>query len=99
MTSPILDIRNLFVRLPEGGDRAFAVNGVNLSIQPGEIVCLLGESGSGKSVIAHAIMGLLPSALTVSSGSIDVLGDDVAAMAPEKLMALRGRRMSMTIMP
>ncbi|MFH1346144.1 MAG: ABC transporter ATP-binding protein [Pseudomonadota bacterium] len=95
MTSPILDIKNLYVKLPEGGDRAYAVNGVDLSIQPGEIVCLLGESGSGKSVIAHAIMGLLPTALAISSGSIDVLGDDVVSMAPEKLMDLRGKRMSM----
>jgi peptide/nickel transport system ATP-binding protein len=95
MTPPVLDIRNLFVKLPDGGDRAYAVNGVNLAIQPAEIVCLLGESGSGKSVIAHAVMGLLPAALTVSSGSIAVLGDNVASMAPEKLEALRGKRMSM----
>ena len=95
MPEPVLEIKNLFVKLPEGADRAYAVKGVNLSIQPGEIVCLLGESGSGKSVIAHAVMGLLPTALTVSSSSITVLGDDVASMTTEKLEALRGMRMSM----
>jgi len=95
MPEPVLEIKNLFVKLPEGADRAYAVKGVNLSIQPGEIVCLLGESGSGKSVIAHAVMGLLPTALTVSSSSITVLGDDVASMTTEKLEALRGKRMSM----
>lgn len=93
--TPVLDISDLVVKLPDGGDRAQAVNGMNLRIGPGEIVCLLGESGSGKSVIAHAIMGLLPKALSVSSGAIKVLGDDITLMAPEKLMALRGKRMSM----
>jgi peptide/nickel transport system ATP-binding protein len=95
MKQPVLDIKNLFVTLPGGGDRPFAVNGINLSIEAGEIVCLLGESGSGKSVIAHAIMGLLPRALEVSSGSISVMGDDVASLTPENLMELRGKRMSM----
>ncbi|MCL7714834.1 ABC transporter ATP-binding protein [Stenotrophomonas sp. CPCC 101365] len=71
------------------------MNGLSLTIGEGEIVCLIGESGSGKSVIAHSIMGLLPNALSVSSGTIRVLGDDVAAMSPETLRTLRGNRMSM----
>ncbi len=95
MKTPVLEIADLFVTLPASGDRAHAVKGMNLSIAAGEIVCLLGESGSGKSVIAHAIMGLLPKALRISSGRIAVLGDDVASMAPAKLMELRGKRMSM----
>ena len=93
--APVLSIENLSVRLPQGGDRPHAVRGMELRLDPGEIVCLLGESGSGKSVIAHAVMGLLPAALTIESGAVRVLGEDVAAMDARRLSRLRGRRMSM----
>ncbi|MFT3761503.1 MAG: ABC transporter ATP-binding protein [Pseudoxanthomonas sp.] len=95
MKRPVLEIENLSVELPDGGDRSHAVNGMTLAIGKGEIVCLLGESGSGKSVIAHAIMGLLPKTLSISSGTIKVLGEDVATMPARELRKLRGNRMSM----
>ncbi len=91
----VLELKQLFVKLPASGDRPYAVNGMDLRIREGEIVCLLGESGSGKSVIAHAIMGLLPAALEIASGSIEVLGEDVAGMPARQRQELRGKRMSM----
>ena len=60
---PVLEVRDLTIALPPGGDRARAVERVSFSVAPHEIVCLVGESGSGKSVIAHAVMGLLPKTL------------------------------------
>jgi len=56
MSQPVLEVRNLTIALPPGGDRARAVEGVSFCVDPHEIVCLVGESGSGKSVIAHAAM-------------------------------------------
>jgi len=95
MLSPILDIRDLTIRLPDGADRLDAVTGVSFSVAPAEIVCVVGESGSGKSVTAHATMGLLPRELTASSGEIRVGGEDVLRKSPAQLRAMRGSRMSM----
>ncbi len=93
--SAILEIRNLSIGLPAGGDRALAVRNVNLTVGAGEIVCLVGESGSGKSVIAQAVMGLLPRQLPVRSGEIRLQGEDLLAATPQRLRELRCVRMSM----
>jgi peptide/nickel transport system ATP-binding protein len=93
--APILDIRNLTVRLPRGADRRDAVTGVSFAVAPGEIVCVVGESGSGKSVTAHAVMGLLPKELKATAGEIVVGGEDVLRKSAGALRAMRGRRMSM----
>jgi peptide/nickel transport system ATP-binding protein len=92
---PVLDIRNLAIALPRGGDRSLAVEKVNVTVNPGEIVCLVGESGSGKSVIAQAVMGLLPKSLPVTEGAILMEGEDVAHASEARLRELRCVRMSM----
>jgi peptide/nickel transport system ATP-binding protein len=91
----VLEIRNLSIALPRGGDRSHAVTDVNLTVARGEIVCLVGESGSGKSVIAHAVMGLSPKELKATSGEILLEGEDVLKASPERLRELRCVRMSM----
>jgi len=91
----VLDIVDLGVALPAGADRPFAVRNISLSVNAGEIVCLLGESGSGKSIIAQTVMGLLPSNVHATEGSARLLGDDVLRYTPEQLRAVRGVRMSM----
>jgi peptide/nickel transport system ATP-binding protein len=95
MTTPVLEITNLSIALPPGGDRPLAVDGVNLAVAPGELVCLVGESGSGKSVIAQAAMGLLPKGLQVLRGAILVQGEDIARATQERLRQLRATRMAM----
>ena len=92
---PVLEIRGLTIALPRGGDRANAVEKVDLTVERGEIVCLVGESGSGKSVIAHAVMGLSPKELGASAGEILLEGENVLAATPARLRALRCVRMSM----
>src|SRR5687767_991514 len=91
----VLEVRNLTVTLPKGGDRAQAVSDVSFAVEKEEILCLVGESGSGKSVIAQAIMGLLPKTLSVSGGTIRLEGEELLAAGEDRLRALRGARMSM----
>jgi peptide/nickel transport system ATP-binding protein len=93
--APCLVVRDLTIDLPAGADRAHAVHGISFDVMPGQVVCLLGESGSGKSVIAQAAMGLLPASLRPSAGRIEVQGEDVLAASPARLRALRGARMAM----
>lgn len=90
----VVEIRNLNVRF--GGDRiVHAVNDVSLSVAQGEVLGLLGESGSGKSVTLRALMRLLPKHKTTITGSIKVAGSDVLAMGDEELSAFRGQTASM----
>jgi peptide/nickel transport system ATP-binding protein len=94
--APVLDVGQLSIGLPTGGDRADAVSRVSFSVAPGEIVCLVGESGSGKSVIAFATMGLLPKALPVRPGSrIALQGEDLVGASEARLRELRCTRMGM----
>ena len=92
---PVLEVRNLSVALPAGGDRVHAVEKVNFTVNPGEIVCLVGESGSGKSVIAFTVMGLLAKALKPTSGEILLEGENILTADETRLRELRCTRMSM----
>ena len=93
--SPILEIRNLTIALPQGADRQYAVNDVSLTLRRGEILCVVGESGSGKSVMTSAIMNDVPDRLTITSGEVIFDGRDVLKLSRQELNALRGARISM----
>jgi len=93
--APILQVEDLTIALPSGGDRATAVRNVSFSVGRGEILCLVGESGSGKSVIAQGVMGLLPKSLPVQSGRILLQGEDITHAPLSRLRELRATRMSM----
>ena len=98
MTSqtPVLDIKNLRIALPEGADRPFALDGLDLRVMPGEIVCLVGESGSGKSLSAGAVMRLLPEPhVHVAGGSIHFEGQDILSLDEREMRKIRGNRISM----
>ena len=92
---PILEVQDLAIALPSGGDRRTAVQRVSFTVGRGEIVCLVGESGSGKSVIAQGVMGLLPKQLPVVSGRILLQGEDITHAPLSRLRELRATRMSM----
>ncbi|MFM9881878.1 MAG: dipeptide ABC transporter ATP-binding protein [Burkholderiales bacterium] len=92
---PVLEIQRLTVALPRGADRSNAVENVNLTVRRGEIVCLLGESGSGKSVIAQSVMGLLPREVRPVAGNVLLEGENLLASTPARLRSLRGARMTM----
>ncbi|WP_413814170.1 ABC transporter ATP-binding protein [Aureimonas sp. Leaf427] len=92
--TPLLRVENLTVALPGGMDRRHAVENVSFELMAGEILCIIGESGSGKSVTANAVMGLLPSALTVESGRIRLKDTDLIGASARELRSLRGRIVS-----
>lgn len=87
----LLSVRHLTVSLPAGMDRALAVDDISFELLAGEILCIIGESGSGKSVTAHAAMGLLPQALTVTRGEILLNGQNLLGVTPEALRSLQGK--------
>jgi peptide/nickel transport system ATP-binding protein len=91
----ILEITNLQVALPTGGDRQHAVENISLSIDAGQTLCVVGESGSGKSVMATAVMGLLAKELKVGGGSIRLQGEELLQATSKRLRDLRGKAMGM----
>lgn len=92
----ILEIRQLQVTLPEGADRPLALEALDLTVAPGEIVCLVGESGSGKSLCASAVMGLLPEPhVRVTGGSIRYTDKELLGTSEAEMRALRGSEIAM----
>jgi peptide/nickel transport system ATP-binding protein len=92
--TPIVEIENLNVTFVSGSRRVRAVNGVNLTLKPGEVVALLGESGSGKSVTLRSLLKLHPPTSDIS-GRIAVAGHDVTSLQGKALADFRGRLVSM----
>ena len=90
----ILSVENLTVDLPKGMERTYAVKDISFDLRPGEILCIIGESGSGKSVTANAIMGLLPSSIRASAGAIRFKGLDILKAREAEVRELRGRAVS-----
>ena len=93
--APIVDIRSLTVTFTGGRKPVSAVNGVDLRVERGEVVALIGESGSGKSVTLRSLLRLHPEKRTRIGGSIHVDGIDVLAMRSRELANYRGKLASM----
>ena len=93
----LLDISDLRIAFggSNGKERFLAVDGVNLQINRGESLVLLGESGSGKTLVACATMRLLPSAARVLSGTVNLGGNDLFTLPESKMRRIRGRRIAM----
>ena len=94
-TEPLIGIEDLTTCFYSMDGAAKAVDGVSFQIEPNEIVGLVGESGCGKSVTALSIMRLIRVPGKIESGKIYFQGDDLLAMPPHQMRALRGNRISM----
>jgi len=92
--APLAEIRDLSVRFVSRDATVHAVNRVTFSVRPGEVLCILGESGSGKTVTLRALLRLLPRQAEIG-GSIRIGGEEVLAMSPGALRELRGGHVSM----
>ena len=93
-SAPVLSVRDLTVSIPGLRDRPHAVRDIHFDLMPGEILCIIGESGSGKSVTANTVMGLLPDVMRVDSGEIAFHGRDLLKMPEAERRRMRGREIS-----
>ncbi len=94
MTAPLVEMRDVRVRF-HGARTVHAVNGVDLTLAPGETLSILGESGSGKSVTLKTLLRLLPEKRSEVSGEVRVGGVDVLALSGKALADHRGGVVSM----
>jgi oligopeptide transport system ATP-binding protein len=93
--TPALSVRGLSVTFPTRQGPVPAVVDVGLDVRPGELVALLGESGSGKSVTARAVMGLSPPGAVVTADELRLGDTDLLALSDTGYRAVRGARVSM----
>jgi peptide/nickel transport system ATP-binding protein len=94
-TTPVVSVRDLRVRFVTREGTVRAVNGVSFDLVPGEVLGILGESGSGKSVTLRALMGLWYGSRAHVEGEIRVAGLDVNRLSEAETAALRGRTIAM----
>jgi len=93
--SALLQVEGLHVSFDTPRGTAHAVDGVDFSLQTGETLCIVGESGCGKSVTALSIMGLVPMPPARVSGRIRFEGRDLVGLSRAELSDLRGDRLAM----
>ncbi|MFF5702173.1 ABC transporter ATP-binding protein [Streptomyces sp. NPDC012794] len=94
--TPLLEVRDLHVEFHTRDGVAKAVNGVSYSVDAGETLAVLGESGSGKSVTAQAIMGILDMPPgKIPSGEILFQGQDLLKLPAEEFRKVRGSKIAM----
>ena len=92
----LLEVQGLAVEFHTAGGKVHAVNGVDWHVDSGEVLAILGESGSGKSVSAAAIMNLIDSPPGyVTAGRILYRGEDLLSMSAEARRRINGRRIAM----
>ena len=92
MAMPLLEVKNLVVEFPTRRGLLRALDGVSLTIAPGEILGVVGESGAGKSLTGAAIIGLLDPPGRIASGEIHLAGERIDQYSEDQLQGIRGRR-------
>jgi len=95
MSEQLLKINNLSIDYKVKDGYLSAVNKINLTINKGEIFALVGESGCGKSTIAHSLLQLLPAKNTVISGEAIFKDENLVNMSAKKIEHVRGKEISM----
>ncbi|WP_114811382.1 ABC transporter ATP-binding protein [Paraburkholderia kururiensis] len=93
--SLLLDVENLRVDLPTPNGTLHAVRGIDFHIARGETLCIVGESGCGKSMTSLALMGLLPRRATRQATRLAFDGTDLLALDDRAMGRLRGNRIAM----
>ncbi|MEA9392091.1 ABC transporter ATP-binding protein [Acerihabitans sp. TG2] len=93
--APLLEVRNLRVDLHTSRGTLHAVRGIDFQVQRGEMLCLVGESGCGKSMTSLALMDLLPRNAQRHADSLRFKGADLLSLKRRERTAMRGNEMSM----
>ncbi|WP_341282656.1 ABC transporter ATP-binding protein [Paenibacillus sp. FSL H8-0537] len=95
MPTPLLEVKNLHTSFKTDKGVIPSVNGVSFSVEEGETLAIVGESGCGKSVTSLSIMGLIASPGSITGGEIALQGRDLVKLSRKELRKLRGNEMSM----
>ena len=93
--TPVLECKNLSISYYTRAGEVPAVYDFNLTVNPGEAVGIVGESGCGKSTVALAIMQYMGKNGAITGGEIKFLGRDMRTMSEEELRQIRGSQISM----
>jgi len=93
--TPLLAVRNLLVEFPTRTGVLVPVNDVSFSLEPGEVLGIVGESGAGKSMMGGAIIGLLSPPGRIAGGEIRLEGERIDNMDRAALSRIRGRRIGL----
>ncbi len=99
MTAPVLEVEDLRTYyIAERGRRVTrAVDGVSLTLAPGETLGIVGESGSGKTTLALSLVRLLPPAARIVGGAIRLEGEDLLTKSDGEMRRIRGKRIAMIL--
>ena len=95
MNDVVLDVQGLSVDIATSRGSLHAVRDVSFQVRRGETLCLVGESGCGKSMTALAIMSLLPAAARRNAQRLSFLGEDLSRAGDQRINDLRGNKMAM----
>ncbi|MBS4224157.1 ABC transporter ATP-binding protein [Lederbergia citrea] len=95
MTSTQLEVKNLHVGFKSKKGFTTILNGVDFAVRKGETLCIVGESGCGKSLTSLSIMGLLPKTGQISAGQILFNGQDLSKKNMKEMSKIRGKEISM----
>lgn len=93
--SGLLEVKNLEITFCDRDTRSVLLDQVSFTVNEGEILCVVGESGCGKSITSLAIMGLLPANGAVTSGEVLFEGKDLLRLPEKELDEIRGNQIAM----
>ncbi|MFZ0601175.1 MAG: ABC transporter ATP-binding protein [Roseiarcus sp.] len=98
VSANLLSVEDLRVVFPTAtGQTRTVLRGINLSVKPGEVLGLVGESGAGKTALARSILGVPPAPGPIASGRVIFEGRDILVLPEKELRSLRGRRLAMVV--
>ena len=96
MSEKLLEVKDLHVMYRTDDDNVYALNGVDISVEKGRTLGLVGETGAGKTTLALSIMRLLPDRVGfITKGGITLEGRDLLALSEADMRLLRGNDISM----
>ncbi|MGM0837292.1 MAG: ABC transporter ATP-binding protein [Bacillota bacterium] len=95
MGETLLEVKNIVTEFRTADGLVPAVRDVSFSLQKGETLCIVGESGCGKSITSLSVIGLLPNNGMITNGEILYEGEKINQLSPEKMRQLRGTKISM----
>ena len=95
MSDRVLDVKNLSIDIPLAGGMLHAVDGIDIHVDKGETLCIVGESGCGKSLTSLAVMDLLPKKAIRRLERLDLAGASILDYSEQQMSDIRGSKMGM----